>query len=488
MNGEVSEDIDSGSDTKAAGDAWNSAFKQRMPYERNKTSETSRRIHFLGVGNIGLLLAHSLAGIPNRPPITFLTRSRLSAESFRDAGHCVGLVTDGISETRSGFDVEHAFEGTEGGYTKKTSPNPYAYARAHGVTNPELANTLLSEELDSTAQLESPQDDVETSNEGSAVADDVEAVANQDELEDHVRAQQSLYELNSRAYDTDNQSVITNLIVSVKVQDILAIRRIAHRLTKDSVIMFVQNGMGYIEEVNEQIFPDPNTRPNYIVSVVTHGAKRLKAYSVAHAGHGTIALTILPRDPTKPMVASAPSARYLLRTICRTPVLAAVQYGTTDLLQRQLEKLAVNCVINPITAIMDCPNGAILHNFHISRIMRMILAEISLVARSLPELHNVPGVQTRFDPGKLELYVMQVASLTSENISSMLHDVRNGRETEIGYINGYIIRRGEQMGIRCIMNYMLMQMLMAKQNMIYQRDIERLPKGSEDSLVTHEKK
>ena len=115
--------------------------------------------------------------------------------------------------------------------------------------------------------------------------------------------------------------------------------------------------------------------------------------------------------------------------------------------------------------------------------MRLLLAEISLVIRSLPELQNVPNVQSRFDPGRLELYAVQVVSATPENLSSMLQDVRAGKETEIDYINGYIIRRGEELGIRCIMNYMLMHMLKAKHQIVAQDDSDRLPIGIEDSLM-----
>ena len=283
----------------------------------------------------------------------------------------------------------------------------------------------------------------------------------------------------------DEESIITNLIVSLKAKDILGLQRVAHRLTKDSAILFVQNGMGYIDKVNDIIFPDPETRPNYIIGVVTHGAKRTKAYTVVHAGQGTMALTILPRVKSTTTQTFPPSARYLLRTITRTPVLAAVAYSPTELLQLQLEKLAINCIINPLTAIMDCTNGELIHNYHITRVMRLLLAEISLVIRSLPELQNIPNVQSRFDPGRLELATIQVASATSLNLSSMLQDVRAGKETEIDFINGYIIRRGEDIGIRCIINYMLMHMLEAKQKIVDRNDVERLPIGTEDSLVIH---
>jgi len=160
------------------------------------------------------------------------------------------------------------------------------------------------------------------------------------------------------------------------------------------------------------------------------------------------------------------TARYLLRTLTRTPLLAAVGFSQTDLLQLQLEKLAVNAIVSPLTVMLDAKNGDVLSNFAMTRVMRLLLAEISLVIRSLPELRGVSNVRMRFSPGRLESLAVSVMRKTSENVISMLQDVRNGKQTEIDYVNGYIVKRGEEMGFKCVMNYMLLQLVKGKQQMI----------------------
>ena len=161
-----------------------------------------------------------------------------------------------------------------------------------------------------------------------------------------------------------------------------------------------------------------------------------------------------------------PNHRYLLRTLLRTPILCATGFSPPDLLQLQLEKLAVNCVINPLTVLLDGRNGSILYNYSLTRVMRLILAEISLVIRSLPELQYIPNVQQRFDPGRLETLVVGVANRTRDNISSMLADVRRGEHTEIDYINGWVVKKGEELGIKCFMNYMLMHLVKGKKQFL----------------------
>jgi len=58
-------------------------------------------------------------------------------------------------------------------------------------------------------------------------------------------------------------------------------------------------------------------------------------------------------------------------------------------------------------------------------------------------------------------YVQQVARATAHNRSSMLRDVERGRPTEIEFINGYIAREGQQLGIQTPLNAYLHTMIKA---------------------------
>ena len=64
----------------------------------------------------------------------------------------------------------------------------------------------------------------------------------------------------------DNADVpIDNLLVITKAAyTVPNLIRVAHRLNSNSTICFMQNGMGIVEEVNEKIYSDPATRPNYM--------------------------------------------------------------------------------------------------------------------------------------------------------------------------------------------------------------------------------
>ncbi|KAF2435613.1 hypothetical protein EJ08DRAFT_692192 [Tothia fuscella] len=380
-----------------------------------------RRIHILGTGSVGKLIAHSLRGLPNPPPVTLLFHRASYYYEWQASKKDIKITTNGITVSHSGFGAEPARCGW----------------RRYG-------KSLTIEQF---------------------FADEAPYNLHDDSFQEAPFPDQNL------------PDPIQNLIVTVKaastVNALLAIRP---RLSKNSSILFLQNGMGIIEKVNKDVFADPTTRPNYMLGIISHGVSPSTEgrFAATHAGMGTIALGLIPREEDG-MERWSTASRYILRTVCRVPVLAAVPAAPVELMQAQLEKLAINAVINPITALVDARNGAILYTNPLTRVIRLLLAEISLVILAMPELKSLPNVATRFSTKRLEALVTAVAYKTGNNVSSMLGDVREGRRTEIEFINGYIVQRGEELGITCFMNYMMVQLIKGKQQIVDKERSEELP-------------
>ena len=82
----------------------------------------------------------------------------------------------------------------------------------------------------------------------------------------------------------------------------------------------------------------------------------------------------------------------------------------------------------------------------------MIMQEISSVILALPELQGVEGVKERFSAKSLHHTVMDIIKKNRATTVSMVWDMRNRRETEIRYINGYWARRGREVGVRTPLN------------------------------------
>ena len=90
--------------------------------------------------------------------------------------------------------------------------------------------------------------------------------------------------------------------------------------------------------------------------------------------------------------------------------------------------MAINCVINPLTALHDINNGQVNNDVFTVQI-KEILTELVLVA-------ECEGIYLNAD--LLIKTVRQVATATAKNSSSMRCDVLAHKQTEINYINGYI--------------------------------------------------
>lgn len=396
--------------------------------ETQHEGRLSGRIHILGVGNIGCFVAHSLASRMTRPPITILLHNRDTYERWLQRRQTIRLMTKGSDDNKTGFDV-----------------NVWDNETWHSIPYYDERNPRSSPEAQEMETNDTPSSEVDKNG-------------------------------------TDDEKIECLIVATKAPITVKALATVSHRLTPDSTILFLQNGIGVIDEVNDKIFPDASLRPHYLQGIISHGVKMKKPFHIEYTGLGTTiigkqlsSITESTIDDKPPMESWAPSTTYLARTLTLTPPLVAAVRPPVDFLQSQLEKLAMNCVINPLTALLDVKNGELLYNYSMTRTMRMLLAEISTVICALPELDGVPGVKERFSTERLKTLVKKLANATAENTSSMLQDMYASKTTEVGYINGYIVRRGDELGIRCALNYMIIQLVMGKSHISKLREAGAVP-------------
>jgi 2-dehydropantoate 2-reductase len=153
---------------------------------------------------------------------------------------------------------------------------------------------------------------------------------------------------------------------------------------------------------------------------------------------------------------NAESANKLMELLLSTPALVPSKVPSSELLRIQLRKLVVNAVINPLTVVFDCYNGEI---FKPERdpLIEKLVAEISAVTRRILLEDNPEADLEEFSSQRLEEVVRDIGAKTATNISSMRQDVLAGRETEIDYINGYVVRRAKEFDIACDCNEQVVQ-------------------------------
>jgi 2-dehydropantoate 2-reductase len=112
-------------------------------------------------------------------------------------------------------------------------------------------------------------------------------------------------------------------------------------------------------------------------------------------------------------------------------------------------KLIFNCVINPITAI----NGLLVGDIadpRLDPLKQLVIDECLAVARTDGVTFDVDFQQALRD---------QFGA--SRNIASMRQDLRKGKPTEIGHMNGAVVDLGRRHGIACPVNAALVAIVTA---------------------------
>lgn len=100
-------------------------------------------------------------------------------------------------------------------------------------------------------------------------------------------------------------------------------------------------------------------------------------------------------------------------------------------------KLILNCAYNAISAIAQMPYGKSVLSPGIREVMDDAVAECLAVARA-------EGVVV---PGEVGEVVRKLAESMPAQYSSTAQDLKRGKASEIDYLNGYVDRRGEVLGI-----------------------------------------
>lgn len=223
------------------------------------------------------------------------------------------------------------------------------------------------------------------------------------------------------------------LLVTLKAWQISgAIKNIQTLLPAQCPILLLHNGMGTLEELRGLTQP-------LLRGVTTHAAKR-DGTVIVHVASG-----ITHIGPGSPESAAQSDLAETLHQ-----ALPDVAWHN-DVLAACWQKLAVNCVINPLSALHDCLNGDLVA--WPEEITRLCDEVATVMARE--------GVHTSAQ--QLRDYVYAVISSTAQNVSSMLQDVRAQRRTEIDYITGYLLQRARAQGIAVPENTRLYELIKRKE-------------------------
>jgi len=238
-----------------------------------------------------------------------------------------------------------------------------------------------------------------------------------------------LKEFEISVYCTDKPEDADITFVTVKAYDTeSAAKRLAE--VDAGVVCSLQNGVG-----NEEILSEYCKR--VLGGVTTYGAN-LKDYGhVVYAGEGYTYIGEMDGSLSK-------EAEMVVDVLNNSGIRAEV---VRDIEFRIWMKAVINAAINPITAICKVRNGEVVRNPYLWEVAKAVAEEgKEVMAKMGYEFDAVAEVR-------------RVAEMTAENKSSMLQDLERGKRTEVEFINGAIVKKGEEFGIDCPTNKTLLNLV-----------------------------
>ncbi len=207
-----------------------------------------------------------------------------------------------------------------------------------------------------------------------------------------------------------------------------AAAEMAPQLAPDAVVMSLQNGVDNAARLQAALGRE------VIPAVVYVATEMAGPGHVKHHGRGE--LVIGP---------SAPSDM-LAKLLADAGVPVQISDNVTGALWA---KLIVNCAYNALSAITQLPYGRLVGGEGVEAAMRDVVQECLAVAK---------GAHITV-PGDMWQAVQRIAQTMPGQLSSTAQDLARGKRSEIDHLNGYVVRKGETLGIATPVNRLLHAMV-----------------------------
>ena len=221
------------------------------------------------------------------------------------------------------------------------------------------------------------------------------------------------------------------ILLSVKANDTSATAaQMAPFVRPDAMVVCLQNGVDNANQVRAAVNVAAVPAVVYVAVSVPESGR------VKHLARGDLIIG----PPSK-------QTTYLANVFVR----AGIPCRISDNIEGELWlKLLRNCALNAVSALGHVRYGQIVQSDDAKKLMEQIVDEVLAVGRAAGVV--LPGVDDR-ESGMAA--AMELATQMAGAFSSTAQDLNRGRLTEIDALNGYISRRGAELGIPVPVNHAL---------------------------------
>ncbi|KAB1074102.1 ketopantoate reductase family protein [Methylobacterium planeticum] len=193
-------------------------------------------------------------------------------------------------------------------------------------------------------------------------------------------------------------------------------RAMAPFLHPGATVLSLQNGVDNAERLEAVLGRSVVPVAVYVATEMTGPG------AVRHHGRGEL---LIGASPGSARIAEAFRAAGIPTTV------------SDDARQALWGKLIVNCAYNALSALTQWPYGRLIEAEGVAEVMRAVVSECSAVARA-------SGIRL---PDAILETVLGLAATMPDQCSSTAQDIARGKPSEIDHLNGFVLRRGVELGI-----------------------------------------
>jgi 2-dehydropantoate 2-reductase len=221
------------------------------------------------------------------------------------------------------------------------------------------------------------------------------------------------------------------VLFCVKTTDNAATARaLAPLLAPSAIVLSMQNGVDNVEQIRAAAGIEALPAVVYVAASVPEPGR------VKHVGRGD--LVVGPENE---------KTKYIARLFARVNVGCRISENIDGELWT---KLIWNCALNAVSALGQAKYGRIAASADGRKVLDMLVDEVLAVARAA-NVH-LPGLE---DPEVAHAGALKIANQMAETFSSTAQDMQRGKRTEIDSLNGFISRRGTELGVPTPVNHAL---------------------------------
>jgi len=209
---------------------------------------------------------------------------------------------------------------------------------------------------------------------------------------------------------------------------------IAPLLTPSAIVLSMQNGVDNVEQIQK------TAKITALPAVVYVAASVPEPGRVKHVGRGDL---VIGPEGDKTRQAAGVFSRANIP--CRV---------SENIIGELWTKLVWNCALNAVSALGHAKYGQITSSPDAWKIVESVVYEVLAVAKRAKI--KPPGLE---DPKAALAGALKIATQMSEALSSTAQDMSRGRRTEIDSLNGYVARRGAELGVPTPVNQALFALI-----------------------------